>query len=272
MALTTLTKPFDAPRPTRTYNAIELSVARRFAQRWFMSGSYVYSRLRGNYSGLASSDEITPPGTGRVSVPSQQNTGNPFRPGTAASRYYDLDYVLWDSKGHLDVTGPLATDRPNVFKLYGSYTFKFGTEIGGFFYGGSGTPMSTYVNTTENAPVFVNGRGDMGRTPFLNQTDLLLGHEVKISESKRIRFEFNAQNLFNQKTSRYTYSFYNRFRTRSSGMNLGQIDVRNGYDWKALVAASPDAAKPTGPLDPRFNYADNFNTGFVGRFGVKFLF
>ena len=34
-----------------------------------------------------------------------------------------------------------------------------------FVYAGSGTPMSTVVNTTNTIPVLVNGRGDMGRTP-----------------------------------------------------------------------------------------------------------
>jgi hypothetical protein len=53
---------------------------------------------------------------------------------------------------------------------------------------------------------------------------------------------------------------------------LTSLDFRQGYDYNALVAASPDAKKATGALDPRFNKADNFNTGFVGRVGVKFIF
>lgn len=272
MARTTLTAPFDAPRPRRDYNALELSVTRRFAKGWFASASYVYSRLRGNYAGLASSDEVTPPATNRVSATSQQSGGSIARPGSAATRYYDLDYVLWDSHGNLDVNGPLATDRPHVFKLYGSYTFKFGTEIGGFFYAGSGTPVSTYVNTTENAPVFAEGRGDMGRTPVWNKTDLMVAHEVKLGESKKIRFEFNADNVFNQKTSRFTYNYYNRYRTRTSGMSLAKVDLAKGYDWKALVAGTADAKKSTGALDPLYGMEDLFNPGFAGRFGVKFIF
>ena len=56
--------------------------------------------------------------------------------------------MLADSHGNLDgVVGRLATDRPNVVKLYGAYSFPFGTQVGLFFYGGSGTPISTYVNT-----------------------------------------------------------------------------------------------------------------------------
>ena len=34
-------------------------------------------------------------------------------------------------------------------KLYGRYTVPFGTQIGGFFYAGSGTPLTTYVELGE---------------------------------------------------------------------------------------------------------------------------
>ncbi len=80
-------------------------------------------------------------------------------------RDWDLDEILWDSHGNLNVLGRLATDRPVVAKFYGAYNFTVGTQIGVSVYAGSGTPISTYVNTLNQIPVFVNGRGDMGRTP-----------------------------------------------------------------------------------------------------------
>jgi hypothetical protein len=266
---------FEIPRPKRVYDAVELSLTRRFADRWFASGSYVISRLWGDYAGLQNSDEVLPGGTGLVFTGTQQITGTTYRPGSSATRAYDLDYYMWDAKGNLDVTGRLASDRPHVVKLYGSYSLpsKVGsTELGGFFNISSGTPISTLVQDVQNIPIYVNGRGDLGRTPVLSQTDLLVAHEVSVAEGKRLRFEFNAQNLFNQKTSRLIYTYYNRYRTRSSGMTLFNVDYRKGYDYKALVAASPDAAKSTGAIDPRFMKQDNFNTGFIGRFGVKFVF
>jgi hypothetical protein len=271
-----LVQPFELPLAKRQYDAVEFSFTRRLSNRWFASGSYVWSRLWGNYAGLQNSDEVNPAGTGRVSVTSQQVSGTAYRPGTSASRAYDLDYYALDSRGNIGNYGRLASDRPHVFKLYGSYTLPWkkmhSTELGGFFYAASGTPVSTYVADVQNVPLFVNGRGDMGRTPILNYTNLLVAHEMRVREGKTIRVEFNADNVFNQKTSRLTYSFYNRYRTVSSGMNLFNIDYRKGYDYKAMVAASPDAAKPTGALDPRFGMADSFNTGFVGRLGVKYIF
>jgi hypothetical protein len=175
------------------------------------------------------------------------------------------------------VLGLLPTDRPHVVRLYGSYLFPFGTELGGFFYGGSGTPMTTFVHTTQNAPVMVNGRGDMGRTPFLTRTDLLVAHEIrKFGEGRSLRLEFNAQNRFNQKTSTFLYNYYNRFNTASSAINLSSksnpVDFTKAYNWQALLAATADAAKPTGALDPRYGHQDLFVPGFTGRFGVKFIF
>jgi hypothetical protein len=59
-----------------------------------------------------------------------------------------------------------------VIKLYGSYTFG-GTELAANFYGGSGTP-SAHAWTINGIQIFVNGRGDMGRTKAPTQTDMLL--------------------------------------------------------------------------------------------------
>ena len=86
---------------------------------------------------------------------------------------------MWDSHGNLNVLGRLATDRPHAVKLYRSYLLPTGTQVGAFFYGASGTPVSRMVQTVNRIPIFVDGRGSLGRTPFLPQTDLLVSHELK---------------------------------------------------------------------------------------------
>ncbi len=73
----------------------------------------------------------------------------------------------------------------------------------------SGTPVSTQVQKVWHIPFFVEGRGDLGRTPFFTQTDLWLAHEFTITEGKRLRFEFNMMNLLNQNASMYTFDRYN---------------------------------------------------------------
>jgi len=263
------TTEFRTPRPVRTYNAMELSITRRFADRWLGSASYVYSRLYGNYPGLSNTDEVRSPTLGIGYSNSQAAGVTAVRNGDPASRAWDLDEILWDSHGKLDVMGRLPTDRPHVIKLYGSYTFRFGTEVGLNFYGGSGTPLSTYVWTINGIPVFVNGRGDLGRTVFFNQTDLMLAHEVKVKETRRIRFEANVINLFNQKTSRHRFTDLNREQRTSSQINLSDVDLAKGYDYNALINSTADGR---AAYDPRFGLTDLFNPGFAGRLGVKFIF
>ena len=153
-----------------------MSLNRRFSGNWFVGGSYVLSRLYGNYAGIASSDEIRTPGFSNFAVDQQQGAQS-FRPGGNANRAFDLDEMMWDAHGNLDPTGRLATDRPHVLKMYGAYIAPFGTQIGLNQYVGSGTPLTTYVRTINATEVFVEGRGDLGRTPMLATTDLLLSHE-----------------------------------------------------------------------------------------------
>jgi hypothetical protein len=116
--------------------------------------------------------------------------------------------------------------------------------------------------------VYVEGRGDMGRTPLFNQTDLMVAHEFKLgkSEVRKLRFEFNMINLFNQKTNMLTMDRYNQEETSdSTGISLKNVDLTKGFDWKAMVAAA-------GGLDPRYGNPAVFNPGFQGRLLVKFIF
>jgi hypothetical protein len=261
------------PRPKRQYDAFELGFNRRFSNNYFFSANYTLSRLYGNYSGLASSDEVTTPTTGGGSATAQQQASSISRPGGNVNRFWDLDELLWDSHGNLDVRGRLATDRPHVVKLYGAYDFPFGTQIGAFFYGASGTPMSSLVTSTNSADLLVNGRGDMGRTPVLTRTDMLLSHELSFAGAKRVRFELNVVNLFNQKTARHIFNYINKggiIPDRSSSfIDLSGTDLSKGYDYNALINATTDGAKA---FDPRYGMPDLFEDGTRGYFTLKFLF
>ena len=260
------------PRPVRTYDAVEFGLNRRFASNYFFSANYTLSRLYGNYAGLASSDEVITPTSG-VLTANQQQAGTVSRRGGNVNRAWDLDELLFDSHGNLDVLGRLATDRPHRVKLYGAYDFPFGTQIGAFFYGASGTPLSTYVTSTNGADLFVEGRGDMGRTDVLTRTDLLLSHELGLAGTKRLRFELNVLNVFNQKTSRHKYVWLNKGGVvpdrNSSYIDLSHTDLTRGYDYNALIRATTDGANA---YDVRYGMDDLFEPGTRGYVTVKFLF
>ena len=270
---------FPMPKAARTYDALELQLTRRFSRGWLANASYVYSRLSGNYSGLQSTDEIRPTTLGYGFGANQVFGAESFRPGSNVNRYYDLDEALFDAHGNLGLFGRLPTDRPHVFKFYGAYNFKFGTEVGTFFRFSSGTPVTTQVDSINQIPVYVEGRGDLGRTPMFNQTDLMVAHEIKLGEVKKLRFEFNMMNLFNQKTSMFTFDRYNQEELSDSiGMCLDRycdpagvgVDLGKGFDWKALALEGSQAGGVA--LDPRYTKASMFNPGFGGRFLIKFIF
>jgi hypothetical protein len=114
-------------------------------------------------------------------------------------------------------------------KVYGGYVMPFGTTLSANFYGGSGTPLTTYVTTTNGTRVFAEGRGDMGRTPALLRTDLLASHEISIGGSKRLRAEMNVLNVFNRKVARYKWVWLNRtspdVRTRPASRSTCPVSI-----------------------------------------------
>ena len=205
----------------------------------------------------SNSDEISTPTTGRSSGTAQQQAGSIARPGSSANRAWDLDELVWDSHGNLDVLGRLATDRPHAVKLYGSYMLPTQTQVGAFFYGASGTPVSTTVSSLNGIPLFVEGRGSFGRTPMLTQTDLLVSHDLKFGGSKRMRLEANVINVFNQKTARHVFDSLNRPRRASSAINLADTDLAAGLrlqraagrpaGWRQLEGPALRDGRPVQP-------------------------
>ena len=269
-------RPLNYPKPVRDYDAVEVTLAKSSGGRWFGSMSYTWSRLYGNYSGPASSDELLTPSTGLSYLTAQQSGGSIAHPARNANLAWDLDEVLFDSKGTLDPRGRLATDRPHVLRGHGGYSFDLGrpgtTTVGAFLYLGSGTPLSTQVYTTNHLPVLVNGRGDMGRTSTLTYTDLQLAHTIAVAETQTVRVELNVLNAFNQKTSRHRFTTLNRgagVLVDSSAIDLSGVDLRSGYDYNSLIQATADGANA---FDPRYGQDDLFNEGVSARIGLKWSF
>jgi hypothetical protein len=177
---------FGCTKAQRDYRAFEIRVDKRLKDNYFFNASYTRSRLFGNYSGLASSDEL-----GRSSP--------------NVNRFFDLPFLGYDATGRPD-NGLLATDRPNVFKAYGGYIFNwFGsktnaTDISAFTSVQSGTPLTTQYSLFQ-ATAILNGRGDLGRTHRFSETDLLVNHSYKFGRDNRFVLQpfLNIRNLFNQK-------------------------------------------------------------------------
>jgi hypothetical protein len=166
------------PAIQRDYDAVELKATRRFSDNWTFSGSYTLSRLFGNYPGLASSDEIA-----RVSP--------------NVTRLFD-GLLMAFAPGGEEIYGRLNTDRPHQFKFNGAYVLPTRTTIGGVFRAASGIPITRQVNMQSSLPVFYEGRGSDGRTPWLTVTDLTVQQEIPIGGRLRGQIVLNVLNLFDQ--------------------------------------------------------------------------
>jgi len=170
---------FTTPHATRDYDALELRLRRRFAGRWSAAADYTYSRLWGNCSGLASSDE-----NGRVDP--------------NVSRYFDGIYQSYDD-AQRQVVGRLPTDRPHVLKLWATYDMPWGTSVGVTGIVASGL-LQTSTFSWQGYPVYFNGRGDLGRTPAITQFGLQLRQDFRLGGNRRIGIEADIINLFDSDT------------------------------------------------------------------------
>jgi hypothetical protein len=173
-------------KAVRDYDALEVRLDKR-ATNYFFNASYTFSRLYGNYSGLASSDEA-----GRASP--------------NVNRFFDLPFLGYNADGEPDL-GRLATDRPHVFKAYGGYGFNwFGnntnrTTVSAFTTIQSGTPLTTIYTLYAVTTAILNERGDLGRTEMFTETDLSISHRYKFGRDNRFTFEpfVDIRNLFDEK-------------------------------------------------------------------------
>jgi hypothetical protein len=236
---TTPNGTFLVPKAVRDYDAVELRGQGELGNFNFLA-SYTWSRLNGNYSGSANSDE-----SGRSD------------PGV--SRAFDLPYYYFDESGsQTPATGPLGTDRPHAFKLFAYYRIKSGlgtTNVGVNQMFLSGTPDSTSVIYL-SAPTFPLGRGDMGRTPAYVQTDLTLTHSFRLTKGTNLRFEANVRNLFDQDSviSRTTQI------NRSGAISQAVLPLSKffaGYDVFNYIGA----ANPSVTLEPLYGQANNSYRG-----------
>ena len=202
------------PVAARSYDAVELRLTKATSHGWAGMFSYTYSHLRGNYTGLTTTDQTDGGATGRDS------------PDT--TRAFDEPFYYFDTNGHSN-SGPLPTDRPNAFKgnVYYELPWKGGTTTFGLLQSAyQGSPLSSFADlglACCNEPIEATnifGRGKWAnitqdpvtgaitigtpynrRTPWFTQTDFHLSHSIKVNknnEAQRLTISANFINLLNQ--------------------------------------------------------------------------
>jgi len=255
-------------RPQRRYDGLEVVLDKRLSNNWYFNANYTYSRLFGNYSGLASSDE-------------PHLIDGRLAPGV--SRAFDLPFIGFTAKGETD-NGRLQTDRPHVFNIFGAYIIDWmggrsnSTEISAFQTVTSGQPQTTtiYGASTVTPQIFL-GRGDLGRSPVFSQTDMNLTHRYKFGSDKQytVAFDLNFLNLFDQSTVTAIYTVMNPSTAPVNAAALGQTQVQyaNGYTSGAsLNAILARMASRLDRSDIRYKLPYLYQSPRAVRFGFRILF
>jgi hypothetical protein len=255
-------------RPQRRYDGLELVLAKRLSKNWYFNANYTYSRLFGNYSGLASSDE-------------PHLVDGRLAPGV--SRAFDLPFIGFTARGEKD-NGRLQTDRPHVFNIYGAYIFDWkgrrtnSTEISLFQTVTSGQPQTTtiYGASTVTPQIFL-GRGDLGRSPMYSQTDLNLTHRYRFGQDSKytLAFDLNLLNLFDQATVAGVYTTMNPSSApvNAAALGLSNVAYANGYTGGTLLnAINARIASQADRSDVRYGQPFLYQSPRVVRFGFRILF
>lgn len=260
-------------KPVRKYDALQLEVDTRFVRNFNLNLNYTFSRLYGNYSGLAGPDELTAAGGSR-------NDPNVLRD-------FDLPHVGFTASGE-EAIGRLPLDRPHVFKASGTYSHNWAgrrsntTDISFFTTAQSGTPLTTFISVFF-IPIPETRRGDLGRTEAFTQTDLNLQHRVRFGNEGRfaIVFDFNVLNAFNENNvlavNQNKHSGYFGL-TAITGNYVADINkLTSGGILAEYTAAETAFAAANGvPVawtrNAAFNQPLAFQPGRSVRFGFRFQF
>jgi hypothetical protein len=134
-----------------------------------------------------------------------------------------------------------------------------------------GTPVSTSVAIKIPGggafSVLPNGRGDLGRTPWFTQSDLLVNHRIRYDERVAFKFQLNVTNLFDER------NVIDRFTGGQGNPNMlvsGQsVTYATPEDYINGNGNIFSLIKSQGRLvDPRFNLPRSFQGAREARFAV----
>ena len=115
-------------------------------------------------------------------------------------------------------------------------------------------------------PVFYNGRGDMGRTPALTQTDMFLSHGFRMGSTRRLVLEAYFLNLFNQDAVTNNTVRYNRNGSLNDteGLYSGTLGNLENYINPINGAAPAQSAS--------YGMPNAYQTGRTMTLGARFQF
>ena len=237
---------WPCPKATREYYGLNVSLEKRFSNNWQGGINYTLSRVAGNYSGLATSDEVSG-GVGRI--------------GPNVELYYDDWFIMSDANGKV-LEGALPQDRTHYLKAYGAYSFPFGLTVGMIAYGRSGLPLTTKLLLNDRY-IYPENRGDLGRLPFTFWADIYMDYTFRLGDKYRASVNLQINNVTNTST----------IQSRITDLNLDGVyadypqilDGTLARDYQAMVVDAGDTNSGFNKWETRF-------APWSARLGLKFSF
>ena len=235
------------PKAQRQYTSVDVGFDKRFSSNWMAGFHYTWSRLWGNFAGLASSEEHG-------------------RKDPNVERYFDAWFLHYTSDPFsngvgTESAGLLPTDRPHQFKFYGAYSLPFGLTVGLNTYATTGTPITREFELNRADGYYPEGRFTDGRTPFLWHADIYAEYNLKITDKQTLQFSLNVDNVTNNRIAQRVYNVHNY-----STVYMNNDEIIAGFDYEAVMEAKGTT------LDPRFLQSHYFQNSFRARIGIKFIF
>jgi outer membrane receptor protein involved in Fe transport len=245
-------RTFD--KPARDYDAIELSLGRKFAKGLYIQATYTYSRAEGNYPGSVSYDngQIDP------NISSQ----------------YDLIELLANRRG------PLPQDRPHSLKLDAYDSFEVGggkLTLGGRVRAISGIPENAlgghYLYGASES--FLLPRGALGRTEFEHGVDVHVAYKRGLGHGTAAELFVDVFNVYNRQGTFNVDETYAPTVRRAGGVNNVNPISGGTYDdliWaKAIDANGGESPQPTA-RNPNFHRPTSRYAGASAQVGFRVTF
>jgi len=237
--LDSLTSLAAAPKPERTYDAITVSVNKRFSKNWLTRAAYTYSRLIGNYDGLYQAEQ------------------NYFAPN--GSNAYDTPDL------YANQNGPLPNDRPHLAHVDGFYTRPLGggfITLGLSFAARSGMPRNYTSGLLPGQNlIMLLPRGSGGRTPTTTELNGKIAYRRQLSPKVNLEAFIDLFNMFNQQEAVLTDDVYT-FSWAAPIVNGTPSDLKYAKD----ISGAPISK------NPNYGHALLYQRPFNGRFGLRLTF
>lgn len=246
--------PASFEDPVNKYNALEITLNKRFTGNWSAIASYRFSKLEGNFEGFFRSDNgQTDPAISSLfdfptNDPNYPILRDEFGPNIAHPQG-DIRY-LGCSLG----CGILPNDRPHQLKLYGNYLFNnFNVGLG--FTAGSGKALTALAsnaayNNAGEIPITLRGEGMQTVDGFKERT----ATEVSVDLHADYGFDFGGRRLI----------------LLADAFNL--LNRRVALDYDNFLETSRGTANPNFgyPTNGGSSSTNSFMAPFSLRFGARF--